>query len=359
MRKLRVGIIGTGAFVEECHLPGIQSHDNAEVIVLCGRDHKRARALADRFGVADVVTDYRDLCVRDDIDAITVASRNVDHAPHVLAAIRGEKHVFCEKPLATSLQDAAKMVAMASVTNKVYQVGFTYRYLYGVQLLRRLVFKGDIGQPHYVRIQYDTWQGLGAGFRVGFREKLELSGGGVLFDVASHGFDLARFLQGAISTLTGFTSLVPRRCPDSRTGILTDVETDDMAAAFFHFRNGVKGQLFVSRVTPSLGPKGLIEIIGRDGALRAMLSRGSIDLLQRSCPSKPEWEEIPLPEGARDGKPHCLGLMMRSFVDACHRGRLDEDVDASFEDGYASQQAVAAVSESATLSGWVQVEGST
>jgi predicted dehydrogenase len=358
MGKLRLGIIGTGAFVEECHLPGLQSHGNANVIVLCGRDYDRTRLLADRFGVPDVMRDYRELCSRDDIDAVTIASRNVDHASQAIAAIKGNKHVFCEKPLATSVKDAEEMVASAKSTNKICQVAFTYRYLYGIQFLKRLVSQGDIGKPHYVRIQYDTWQGLASGFRVGFRDRMELAGGGVLFDVGSHCFDLARYLLGPIAIVSGFTTHVPRSCPDSHTGLLTEVETDDIAGALFQYRDGVRGQVFVSRVTPSLGPKGFVEIIGRDGALRAMLSRGSVDLVQRSSPQNSMWEEVPLPDAAAlDGKPHCLGLMMRSFVDACGTGRLDEGIDASFSDGLSAQKAVAAVAESAKNPGWVEVEG--
>lgn len=68
-------------------------------------------------------------------------------------------------------------------------------------------------------------------------------------------------------------------------------------------------------------------------------------MLSISRPSQPAWQELPLPKQAYDGKPHCLPLMMRSFVEACRRGQLDDEVDASFHDGLAAQLGLAAVTK--------------
>ena len=68
MTKLRVGVIGAGAFAESCHVPGVQSHPEAEVVVLCGRDSARTRAAAQRLGVPEVSLDYEEVCARPDIE---------------------------------------------------------------------------------------------------------------------------------------------------------------------------------------------------------------------------------------------------------------------------------------------------
>ena len=86
MAKVRLGIIGTGEFAEVCHLPGLRSHPQAEVIALCGRTYERARSLADRFSVPDVHTDYIELCRRDDLDAVTIVTPNAFHAEQAIAA---------------------------------------------------------------------------------------------------------------------------------------------------------------------------------------------------------------------------------------------------------------------------------
>ncbi|MGZ9159217.1 MAG: hypothetical protein ACXW36_10180, partial [Nitrospira sp.] len=119
--------------------------------------------------------------------------------------------------------------------------------------------------------------------------------------------------------------------------------------------DGVRGQWFASRATPCSFEKAYIEVVGQDGALRASLSRGSVDTLKISRPTKQIWEEVCLPDQASDAQPHSLAIMMGSFVDACLRGRLDENVDASFYDGVAAQRAIQGVSQSSSRPDWVCV----
>jgi predicted dehydrogenase len=353
---MQVGVIGAGAFAEACHLPGLQKHPHAKVVAICGRNHARTRAMADRFGIPAVYTDYRELCARADIDAVTIVTPNAAHAEQAVVAFQHGKHVFCEKPLGVTVAEADEMLRAAEASQKIHQVGFIYRYLYGVQELKRLIGLGMIGEPHYVRVQFDTWQGLNPESVVGFREKISLAGGGMLYDVGCHLFDLTTFVVGAIQAVTGFTKLIPRERIDISTGKLAAVETDDIAASWFVCENGLRGQWFASRATPCSAEKAYIEVIGQEGALKASLSRGSVDTLQVSRPTKQAWEHVSLPEEASDGRPHCLHIMMRRFVDACLRGKQDGNVDASFYDGLVAQRAIAAVSEASGRLDWIRLE---
>ena len=350
--KLRCAVIGTGTFAEVCHVPGLQSHPRAEVVAICG-GADRARKLADKFGVPDVYTDVEELCARDDVDAVTIVTRNVDHKAQALAALAHGKHVFCEKPLGMNPAEVREMVVAAEVSGRVNQVAFVFRYNYGVQELRRRVLQGDIGQPFYCRVQYDNWDGLKPDWKVGWGEKQALAGAGVLFNLGSHLFDIARHVLGPIESAIGFTHQVPRTRPDARTGAPTAVETDDLFNAWMGHTSGVRGQIFVSRVTPPFTQNGYLEVVGPEGALKAALSRGAWDFLKRSTPAAPEWVDLPLPPEAGDQQPHSLGLMMRSFVDACLKGEIDPEVDASFQDGLAGQRAMAAVLKSESLRRWI------
>jgi len=355
--KLRVGVIGTGAFAQACHIPGLQSHPQTDIIAIASRREEVGRAVADKFGIRNVHTDFRDLCAREDIDAITVATPNIAHAEQVEAAFRFGKHVFCEKPLGVNLTEAKAMAAAAASSGKVHQVSFTFRHNYGIAELRRRVRAGDIGQPFYLRIQYDNWEGLSPDWKVGWREKQDLAGGGLLFDVGSHLFDIVRFVVGDLEQVIGFTHQIPRMATDRQTGARTSVETDDLANVWLQQASGLRGQFFISRITPPFAQIGYLEVIGPEGALKAALSRGSVDFLKMSQPTRPEWIDLPLPAEAGDKQPHALGLMMRSFADACIRGASEPDRDATFNDGLAAQQAIDAVLVSMAQQRWTKISG--
>ena len=349
MKKVRLGVIGTGDFAEVCHLPGLKSHPQAEVVALCGRTYERTRQLGDRFSISEIHTDYRELCRRDDLDGVTIVTANAFHAEQAITALSYGKHVFCEKPLGMNVTEAKEMVRAAEKSGKVHQVAFTFRYGYAVQELRRRVQEGDVGKPFYVRIQYDSWDGLRPDWKVGWRQRTALTGGGLLFDLGSHLFDIVHFLLGPISSVTGFVHRMRRRCTETESGKIIDAETDDLAAAWFTQPDGVRGQWFASRITPPFAEYGYLEVIGTEGALKAGLSRGTVDILKISRPSKPDWQELPLSGGAKDGEPHSLGIMMRSFVEACLRGSLDGNIDASFHDGLAAQGCIEEVLKATPL----------
>lgn len=355
-KKIRVAIIGTGAFAEVCHIPGLQTHPAAEVVAVYGRRLEAARALADKFGIRHATDDLESLCADPEIDAVTIASANVVHAAQAIAALKHGKHVFCEKPLAMTAAEAREMAEIARSSGKVHQVAFTFRYNYGIRELRRRIAAGDIGKPFFSRIQYDRWDGLAAGWTSSWREKKEFAGAGMLFDLGSHLFDIGHHVLGPIDSVIGYTHVVPREAPDKVTGVLSAVETDDMVNAWIRHADGLRGQFFISRVTPPFAQLGYLEIVGDQGALKAALSRGGVDFLKASSPGMPEWMDLELPPEAADGTPHALGIMMRSFVDACLRGSIDPTLDASFDDGLAAQLAMSALLESEQSDRWTHLE---
>jgi predicted dehydrogenase len=235
-------------------------------------------------------------------------------------------------------------------------VAYTFRYNYGLRELRRRIAAGDIGSPFFARIQYDHWDGLAAEWKSSWREKKEFAGAGMLFHLGSHLFDITRHVLGPIDSVIGYTHVVPREAPDVVTGEMTTVETDDMVNAWIRHSNGIRGQFFISRVTPPFAQLGYLEIVGDQGSLKAALSRGGVDFLKASSPASPDWLDLPLPPEASDVKPHALGLMMRSFVDSCLRGGINPDVDASFADGLAAQLAMSALLESEESGRWMRLD---
>lgn len=339
-RKLRLGVIGAGAFAQACHVPGLMSHPQAEVVMICGRERTRTQSVATRFGIPSITVDPAELCACEQVDAITICTPNEAHSRHALLALHHGKHVFCEKPLSLSVRDATEMASVARASGVVHQVGFTFRHLFGVQDLQRRIKEGEVGEPFLLRAHHEYSLRSVAG--ADWSRRREVAGGGVLHDTGSHLFDVARFILGPITAIRA----------DLQSAGRPGVEADDVATVGFRCASGAHGQWFASRLTPARRPN-FIQVIGSEGALEALISRGGFDALSRSTGSG--WEDVGLPDEAGDGRPHALDRMMRSFVDACLQGRLCDGA-ASFDDGLAVQRLIAAAEEAAGTGGWVQLD---
>jgi predicted dehydrogenase len=214
------------------------------------------------------------------------------------------------------------------------------------------VAAGDVGEPYLFRGHHEFWDGLRPGAPIGWRQLAAPSGGGVLWDSGSHLFDLARALVGPVAAVQATVQQLPREAVESSSGERRSVETDDQAMAWLRFAGGARGHWHASRITPTR-EDAFVQVIGREGALEALLSRGRSDRLRAIDPGSREWRELPLPEEASRGGPHALMRMMASFVAACRRGALGEE-DASFADGLAVQRLLEASRES-TRGGWVEL----
>ena len=126
---VRIAVVGTGAIAQLTHIPVLSKLRGAKLVALCDNDAAKARALADRFDVPDVFTDFEELLDIDELDAVIIATPNHLHEPHVLAALRKKLHVLCERPLSLTtrgierclaaaqkaLADSAKPLAISSV----------------------------------------------------------------------------------------------------------------------------------------------------------------------------------------------------------------------------------------------------
>jgi predicted dehydrogenase len=353
-QKLRFGVIGAGNFAEVCHIPGLQSHPEASVVALCRRNRESGLMIAQKLSVESVYTDYRELLERSDIDAVTIVTPNVNHAEIAIAAFKSGKHVFCEKPLAMNAQQASEMVAAAQKSGGINQVAFIFRYLHCIRQMRRLINEGVIGRPFYVRIQSEGWGDLNPNSKVGWRHQKSLSGSGMLGDMGSHFFDLASYLVGDVVEVCGMLQTIPRTRLYSATGETVEVDTDDLAVSWFRTSQEVEGYFFVSRITPSRGENGYVEVIGEQGTLFAYLSRGDREELRLRRLGEEE-QKIKLPAECQERKPLASFRMMRSFVDSILRGSTDSEHDATFLQGYRVQLALDGVLKSVQDHSWIRL----
>jgi predicted dehydrogenase len=193
-KKLRIGIIGCGGISNNKHLPAIKKIDTVEMVAFCDIILERAEKAVTEYGTSDAKSyvDYKELLKDTTIDAIHVLTPNRSHAEISIAAMRSGKHVLCEKPMATTYEEAKEMVAVSKETNKIFTIGYQYRYRNECKYLKSVCENGDLGEIYFAkalairRRAVPTW-GV-------FLNEFE-QGGGPLIDIGTHALDITLWMM--------------------------------------------------------------------------------------------------------------------------------------------------------------------
>lgn len=191
---LRLGIIGAGAIVQVAHLPVLRRVKAVDVAAICDTDLPKARALADRYAIRGVYDDLEDLLAHESLDALLLSTPNHLHEPHILAGLSAGLHILVEKPLAMSAASAQKVVKAADRRDRVVMVGMSHRYRPDAQAIRQFVQNGELGELDSVRGSWHLARPSRA--QLGWRQRRELAGGGVMLDLGLTILDLAFWLAG-------------------------------------------------------------------------------------------------------------------------------------------------------------------
>ena len=142
---VRVALVGVGRF-GEVHLRCLLSlRPMAEVAAICDRDEARLEEVAGKFGIARAYADFEEMLVREEVDAVFVLTEEHNHAGPAIAALEAGRHVFCEKPIASTLEDADRMVEAARRAGRWLFVGHILRFDPQYAELRERAVRGDFG----------------------------------------------------------------------------------------------------------------------------------------------------------------------------------------------------------------------
>src|SRR5262249_28738698 len=152
-QPVRVAFIGTGAVTAYHHLPGLRLDPRAELVAICDTDPAILERRKAEWNVATATTDPEELCHRDGIDAVVIATPNDTHRPIAVAAAQAGKHVMCEKPLGLSAVEVRQMYESARDAGVVHMTAFTYRFAPAMRYLRHLLRSGALGLPRHFRSQ--------------------------------------------------------------------------------------------------------------------------------------------------------------------------------------------------------------
>lgn len=145
MGKVKFGVIGLGWFGEK-HCEALASIPNAELYAVCTRRKGRLKEVASRFGVKHAYTDYNEMLANEELAAVSVVTMWDQHVGPALAALKAGKHVFCEKPMASTLADCRKIVAAAEKAPGFFMVGHICRFNPRYAMAKRAIDEGRIGK---------------------------------------------------------------------------------------------------------------------------------------------------------------------------------------------------------------------
>jgi predicted dehydrogenase len=189
---VRVGIIGTGAISQVVHVPIFAEREDVELVALADADLHKAESLSRRFKVP-TVCDADTLIARDDLDAVVLCTPNHLHEEMAVAALDAGKHVFVERPLATTSKGAARVVEAAERAGRVLVAGMPHRFRPGVVALKNFIAGGELGHVYAVRGSWMTR--LMPGSRHTWRYD-RAAGGGALVDLGVPALDLCMWIIG-------------------------------------------------------------------------------------------------------------------------------------------------------------------
>ena len=254
---LRVGLIGTG-FMGKTHafawrnvkaIMGGQPGEMPEIELhtLCDTPKAQAEKFAAQFGFAKATDDWQAMVNDPEIDVVSITTPNQMHKDMALAAIAAGKHVWCEKPMALTAEDAAAMTTAAEAQGVRTMVGYNYIHNPAFTHAKALVNSGAIGRVVHFRGWVDEDYQADPDLAWTWRARLADAGLGTLGDLGCHLVSMAYGLCGPIDSLIADMQTVheTRPLPDgSGSGV---VENEDTATALLRFQGGFQGSISTSR----------------------------------------------------------------------------------------------------------------
>lgn len=246
-------LIGCGFFAGN-HMHGWAQIEGAEIVAVCDRDADKARAMAERFGVAGVYTDAADMLAALHPDFVDIATTSATHAALVELAAPYTRAVICQKPMADTMAEAEAMVDAARTAGIPLLIHENFRWQRPFREIGRRLAAGELGKIHFARFSfrhgYDNYQNQP------YLAQIERF---TIMDVGLHLFDLARHLVGEAETLS---------CRTQRLNPI--VRGEDAFTAMVGHEAGATSILdcsFHSRLTPHRFPQTTAWIEGEDGTV--------------------------------------------------------------------------------------------
>lgn len=241
---LKVGIIGCGSIAKQRH--GYEYFHNSDVEIKGFYDliPERAQALVDLYG-GKVYAGVDELLADPEIDAVSVCMANAFHAEISIKALKADKHVLCEKPMAVSLEECEAMVAAAKESGKRLMIGHNQRLAPAHKKAKEILSSGTLGRVITFQSTFghkgpEMWS-MDKSANTWFFKKASASFGSMA-DLGIHKIDLMRYLIGSeITSVYSSMKVLDKKFPDG-----TPIEVDDNSVEVLTFANGALGTVTTS-----------------------------------------------------------------------------------------------------------------
>ena len=276
MKQIRTAILGTG-FMGRVHLEAVRRTESVEAAAIVGRRPQAARRLGTGFSIPTIATDHREILRNPAIDAVHICTPNAQHFSMAKEALAAGKHVLCEKPLATSVEEGEELVSLAAQRGLRNCVCHNWRYYPMVQQMRAMREAGDLGDILVVQGTYSQDWLL---YDTDWNWRVETKAGGpsrCMADIGSHWFDMAEHVTGlrVKSLCADLQTFHPKRKQPKHSVetfankllgpedyIETPVDTEDFGAVIFRMGARTRGSVTASQVSAGRKNRLSIEIYG-------------------------------------------------------------------------------------------------
>lgn len=381
MKKINAAIVGTG-FIGPAHLEALRRLPNIEVIALCEVNIDLAREKAAMLGIPNAYT-FEEMLKNPEIDVVHICTPNFLHFSQSKAVLQAGKHVVCEKPLATKIEEAEELVALAKEKGLVNAVHFNLRYYPMVRQMKTMRESGQLGEIYSVMGSYlQDWLFLQTDYN--WRLEPDKSGDSrAIADIGSHLLDLTEYVTGLKITevMADFstvhkTRLKPLKAIETYSGKMLDasdyqevpINTEDHASVLLRFDNGNKGSVTVSQVNAGRKNRLNVEIAGSKSNFEWCSERPnemwigkreSANLHLMKDPAIFSQEAaglISFPGGHNEGFPDTSKQMFKEVYAAVREGKQPINPPfPSFEDGLRELIICERIIESHKTQKWVKV----
>ena len=370
-KELTIGLIGTG-FMGKTHVYGFAIADRVfdlpyrlKLVSVADVSEELAQSAAISLGFESATSNWMDLINDKDLDLISITSPNVFHKEMAIAALNAGKHVYCEKPLAPTLEDSEEMVHAAGQSEGKTQVGFNYLSNPMIVVARDLIKSGELGDIMSFRgIHAEDYM---SDPESSYTWRHDPIGGGVLGDLGSHILATAEFLLGPISEVLGdCVTVIPSR--KAENGERREIIVDDISRSYLKFATGVTGSIEASWLATGRKMQHDFEVHGTLGSISYsqerlnelhFFSRKDNSGLQgfRKIEASPEHEpygRFCVAPGHQLGFNDLKAIEISKFVKAIEGTELEP---FNFESGHRIQLLINAIRKSSVENVWTRVTG--